>query len=64
MRVFLDDDNCRGHGVCTAICPEVFELTPDGFAVVLIEDVPFELEGAVADAAAGCPERAITVATS
>ena len=34
MKVTVDDDRCRGHGVCGTICPEVFTLTDDGYTVV------------------------------
>ncbi len=33
MKATVDDQRCRGHGVCITICPEVFELTDDGYAV-------------------------------
>ena len=61
MKVSIDDDGCRGHGVCTTICPEVFILNDDGYSEVPSPDVPAGLEDAVRRAAASCPERAITV---
>jgi ferredoxin len=60
MRVEVDTDRCRGHGVCLATCPEVFDLTDDGYAVVLVSEVPDHLEAAVTKAVDHCPERAIT----
>lgn len=60
MRVTVDDDTCAGHGNCWAVCPEVFELNDDGFAIVLVERVPAEHEDAARSAVAQCPERAIT----
>ena len=33
MKVTVDEDRCRGHGVCWTICPEVFDLSDDGYAV-------------------------------
>ncbi|MGE2734286.1 ferredoxin [Mycolicibacterium vaccae] len=59
MRVRVDDDACAGHGVCVALCPEVFTLTDDGFAHAIVSAVPVEFTDAVAEAAAACPERAI-----
>ena len=59
MRVRVDDDACAGHGACVALCPEVFTLTDDGFAQADAVAVPIALTGAVAEAAAACPERAI-----
>ncbi|UYP18624.1 ferredoxin [Rhodococcus sp. Z13] len=59
MRVFVDDDTCRGHGACLAGCPEVFDLSDDGYAVTLVSEIPPEHEEAARQAAAACPERAI-----
>ncbi len=59
MKVAIDTDRCRGHGICWGRCPEVFNLTDYGYAVVLVDEVPVELEGAVTDAVRHCPERAI-----
>ena len=59
MKVRVDEDNCRGHGMCLTFCPEVFEITDDGWAVADPGEVPAELEGAVREAIENCPERAI-----
>ena len=61
MKVEIDADCCGGFGQCVATCPDVFELTDDGYAVVLLPDVPVELEVAVGEAARLCPTHAITV---
>ena len=61
MKAEVDDDRCRGHGVCCAICPEVFDLSDGGYAFVRVPEVPTEFEQAVQDAAASCPEHAITI---
>jgi ferredoxin len=61
MRVTVDDDRCKGHGVCCALCPEVFVLTDDGYTVVETPEVPAEFEQVVRSAAGQCPERAITL---
>jgi len=62
MRVSVDADRCQGHARCWAIEPQVFDLDDEGHAVVLLEEVPPELEATAKKAAAGCPERAITLA--
>lgn len=62
MRVIIDEDLCRGHGVCCALCPEVFEITDSGYAQVLVSAVPIELENDVRAALLQCPERAIALA--
>ncbi|WP_024804550.1 ferredoxin [Nocardia sp. BMG51109] len=61
MKATVDDDRCRGHGVCLGLCPEVFNLTDDGYAEVLVEDVPPEYEAAAREAEQNCPERAIVL---
>jgi ferredoxin len=61
MKVSVDPERCRGHGVCLSLCPEVFTLNDDGYAEVRTPDVAAEWETAVGDAAAACPEQAIDV---
>jgi ferredoxin len=61
MRVTVDEDRCRGHGVCCTICPDVFDLTDDGYSAVLTPVVPSEAITTVLHASRSCPERAITV---
>lgn len=60
MKVEVDDDRCAGHGACFASCPEVFDLSDDGYAVVLVDVVPPEHEDKVKKAVTLCPERAIS----
>jgi ferredoxin len=62
VKVAVDSEICAGHGNCTAICPDVFDLTDDGYAVVITADVPAEHEDTVRDAVAQCPERAVSFA--
>ncbi|MGN0041881.1 ferredoxin, partial [Rhodococcus sp. (in: high G+C Gram-positive bacteria)] len=50
MKVSVDDDSCRGHGVCLALCPEVFDLSDGGYAVTLVSEVPAEHEDSVREA--------------
>lgn len=59
MKVTVDEDRCRGHGMCLTLCPEVFTMTDDGYAVADPSDVPDGLEASAKDAIANCPERAI-----
>jgi len=60
MIVTVDEDRCRGHGVCTSLCPTVFALNDDGYSEVLLAEVPAELEEAVQGAVRQCPEKAIS----
>ena len=61
MKVRVDPEICAGFGICVGISPEVFELHDDGYARVLVGEVPPELEDLVQRAASQCPSRAITV---
>ena len=61
MQVSVDPDRCEGHARCWGICPEVFDLDDEGHATVMVDVVPTELEDKVKNAAANCPERAITL---
>ena len=60
MKVTVDEDRCRGHGMCLTLCPEVFRMTDDGYAVADPEEVPDGLEEGAKDAIANCPEQAIS----
>jgi ferredoxin len=59
MKVRVDTDLCAGFGICVGICPEVFQLHDDGYATVLVDEVPPELEDPVSRAANQCPAQAI-----
>lgn len=61
MKVRVDDDRCGGHGVCCALCPDVFRLTDDGYSVVVAAEVLPAHEGAVRKAAEQCPTKAISI---
>ena len=58
MKVNVNKDMCIGCGACAAVCPEVFEISDDGYAVVKAEVTP-EVEQSVNDAKDGCPAGAI-----
>ena len=60
MRAAVDDQRCRGHRACITICPEVFTLTDDGYAVAQEAEIPVELEATASEALESCPEQAIT----
>ena len=61
MKATVDDSRCRGHGVCTTICPAVFALNDDGYAEVIVDAVPEGLADSAREAASACPENAITL---
>jgi ferredoxin len=59
MKASIDDGRCRGHGVCTTICPALFAMTDDGYAEAILDEVPEELQGSAREAADACPENAV-----
>ena len=61
MKVHVNANVCAGFGVCLGLCPEVFELHDDGYAIVVVSEVPQELEDAVREAVNQCPARAISL---
>ena len=62
MKVRVDPDKCQGHTLCAMEAPQAFQLSEfDGHSTAQFEDVPAELEQAVRDAAASCPEQAIVL---
>jgi ferredoxin len=61
MKAHVDPELCAGFGICVGTCPEVFELHADGYATVLVDEVPPELQDLVRRAESQCPSRAISV---
>jgi len=61
MKVRVDPGICAGFSVCLGLCPEVFELHDDGYAIVRVGEVPQELEDAVREAVSQCPSGAISL---
>ncbi|VWX48975.1 ferredoxin [Novosphingobium sp. 9U] len=61
MKVHIDSEICAGFGICTGIAPEVFELHPDGYAVVLVSEVAPGDEDTMRRAESQCPARAISI---
>ncbi len=59
MKVFVDDQRCRGHGMCTTLCPDVFVINDDGYAEVVVNQVPSGQQDAAREAIKCCPEQAI-----
>ena len=54
MKAHVDQELCIGCGLCTTLCPDVFELNAEGKAEAINE-------GEVQDAIDNCPVTAISV---
>ena len=62
MKVEVDPDLCIGDGICTDICPDVFEMRDDDLAYVKTQgDVPADLEDCCKEACDACPVEAIKI---
>jgi ferredoxin len=59
MRVIVDPELCEGNAVCVKHCPEVFELSEDDRAQVLVVNPSEDLRAKVELAVRRCPRRAI-----
>lgn len=53
------NENCIGCGMCETICPIVFKVTDEGFAVAIDEAVADEYLASAAEAMDSCPVGAI-----
>ena len=59
MKVKVDNNSCIGCGACVASCPNVFDLSDDGYAVAKVAEVAEEDKESCNDAIEGCPVSAI-----
>jgi ferredoxin len=61
VKAHVDLDRCQGHGLCSMLAPDTFELDDDDRPIVADGDVPAEQASVVSDAAQLCPEQAIVL---
>ena len=61
MKVSVNFDLCSSIGVCMSIAPDVFEVRDDGYLYVLNEQPGSDRAEAVREAAASCPNGAISI---
>jgi ferredoxin len=60
MKLAIDDQKCQGHGRCSLINLDLFDVEVDGRGVVLIEEPDPSVEGDINKAISSCPEQAIS----
>lgn len=61
MKARIDREACSGDGICSELCPEVFEMDDEDKATVIGEEVPAEAEDSCREAADSCPESCIEI---
>jgi ferredoxin len=61
MRIVVDWDLCKGHGVCAGEAPLVFAVTRGGKLTVLLEEPPEEQRKNVESAIRYCPTDALSL---
>jgi ferredoxin len=53
--------DCRAHGMCAELLPELIRLDPWGYPILTDHAVPADLVGHARRAAAACPTLALLV---
>jgi ferredoxin len=61
FHVQVDADVCEGHGLCFVDVAEVFQSDDEGYATVVLDDVPDELRARVEASVRACPASAISI---
>jgi ferredoxin len=59
MRIEIDRELCMAHGQCELVAPELFAVSEQGLAELIVEDPAEELRPKAVDAIDHCPEGAI-----
>ncbi len=61
MKLTIDDQKCQGHGRCSLINMDLFDVDDDGQGIVLIDEPDAALEPDAQKAVTSCPEQAISL---
>lgn len=60
-RIIADLGKCDGIGMCESLCPDVFEVGPEGKVTLHADTVPAGLEQEVREAVDSCPQTALSL---
>lgn len=61
MKAIVNEEICIGCNLCVEICPEVFEMTDQMIARVILDPLSSEVLVCAQDAMESCPVSAITL---
>jgi ferredoxin len=61
MKAKIDREGCISCELCVETCPEVFAMADDGYAEVIVDEIPEDAEDSAVEAQENCPESVITV---
>jgi ferredoxin len=63
VKIHVDGSACMGHGRCYTVAPDLLTYDEEGFVSIRDEtiEVPEDQRQAAEDAAATCPEEAISL---
>jgi ferredoxin len=62
MKILVSEEMCIGCGDCEYSVPQVFEMGDDNIVMVIVDDVPEELQEQVQLAVETCPYEALALA--
>jgi ferredoxin len=61
LKAVVEPGTCCGYGVCSEMCPDVFARGDDGLVSIAVAYVPAELAAQAREAAASCPQSALSI---
>jgi ferredoxin len=61
MRIVTDLDKCTGNALCAGTAPTVFDVSEDGYVIVLDENPTGDALALAQKAARNCPTGAIAL---
>lgn len=59
MKAVVDKNTCIGCGICVDICPEIFEIDPQGLSESMVVEVSSYYLPDAMNATSACPVNAI-----
>jgi ferredoxin len=60
MTLSIDPERCQGHGRCSLVNLDLFDIDDDGYGTVVNPEPGPEYAADIANAVASCPEQAIS----